>query len=202
MIGADFWEDRELQAEGGNDSHDFLLSMKDMQAIREDISKTIRPTWHEGPPPNFGQPVHGKLKADQWRSTIEFDLPVSLMRILVTEMANGLPQERIRKRELQTRSTILLATAIRWGTSHKTSSQHASEYKRNIVEYLHTVRQLRPDRNLTPNHHYSVHYGDLLPLFGPAHSWWAFPFERLIGLLQKFKTNFKIGECSIHGARK
>ncbi|KAG2148241.1 uncharacterized protein EDB93DRAFT_1085087 [Suillus bovinus] len=30
--------------------------------------------------------------------------------------------------------------------------------------------------------------------YGPMHGWWMFPFERIIGALQKTNTNYKIGE--------
>lgn len=204
IIGEDYWEGDEPQNEQKEGADDFTsqLSTKDMQHIREGISCTVRPTWHEGPPQNLGQPAHGKLKADQWRSTIEFDLPVSLMRLLVTEKANKLPEERIQKRELQVKSTILLAMAIRWGTSHRTSSQHAAEYKRYMVEYLHSLRELRPDKDLRPNHHFAVHNGDDLPEQGPMHGWWVYVFERLIGILQKINTNHKIGEFIVSGYRR
>ena len=30
--------------------------------------------------------------------------------------------------------------------------------------------------------------------YGPVHAWWTFPFERLIGLLQRIPTNFQNGK--------
>jgi hypothetical protein len=33
------------------------------------------------PPKNFGMPMQGKHKADEWRACIEFDLPVSLVKL-------------------------------------------------------------------------------------------------------------------------
>ncbi|KAE9391973.1 hypothetical protein BT96DRAFT_831255 [Gymnopus androsaceus JB14] len=37
------------------------------------------------------------------------------------------------------------------------------------------------------------HIYDFLKLFGPVISWWCFPFERLIGALQKVNTNDHVG---------
>lgn len=54
------------------------ISLDDLKVIREDIAATVRPRWHAAPPPNLGQVSHGKLKADEWRSCFEFDIPVSL----------------------------------------------------------------------------------------------------------------------------
>lgn len=40
----------------------------------------------------------------------------------------------------------------------------------------------------------AFHIKDYLVLFGPVHAWWTFPFERLIGMLQRMPNNGKIGE--------
>ncbi|KAG2050547.1 hypothetical protein BDR06DRAFT_860613, partial [Suillus hirtellus] len=44
------------------------------------------------------------------------------------------------------------------------------------------------------NHHASFHIYDYLLLFGPAHLWWSFPFEHLIGIIQCIPINHKFGE--------
>lgn len=70
---------------------------------------------------------------------------------------------------------------------------------RNMRAYLASVRRLFPETNLVPNHHNALYIGEMLLRFGPAHGWWMFPFERLIGLLQKVNTNNKIGmNCATH----
>ncbi|KAK0211557.1 hypothetical protein IW262DRAFT_1280913 [Armillaria fumosa] len=48
-------------------------------------------------------------------------------------------------------------------------------------------------QNSKPNVHASFHLYDFLLLFGPVYSWWTFPFERLIGTLQKINTNDHVG---------
>jgi hypothetical protein len=45
-----------------------------------------------------------------------------------------------------------------------------------------------------PNVHVAFHIYDFLLLFGPVISWWCFPFERVIGYLQKINTNRIGGE--------
>jgi hypothetical protein len=64
-------------------SREALLAMgitqDDLKAIWDDIASTVRPRWHAAPPANLGQVSHGKLKADEWRSCFEFDIPVSLL---------------------------------------------------------------------------------------------------------------------------
>ncbi|KAJ7193740.1 hypothetical protein GGX14DRAFT_378717 [Mycena pura] len=46
---------------------------------------------------------------------------------------------------------------------------------------------------MRPNVHIAFHIYDFLVLFGPVISWWCFPFERVIGFLQKINTNDHIG---------
>ena len=62
---------------------DGVIGHKELHQIQKDIASTIRPGWQTGPPTNFGSPVHGKPKANQWRSSIEFDIPVSLVQLWV-----------------------------------------------------------------------------------------------------------------------
>ncbi|KAK0493798.1 hypothetical protein EDD18DRAFT_1077960 [Armillaria luteobubalina] len=44
-----------------------------------------------------------------------------------------------------------------------------------------------------PNVHAAFHLYNFLLSFGPVISWWCFPFECLIGSLQKINTNYHIG---------
>lgn len=165
-----------------DDVPNVILGKKELAKIHKDISGTIRPSWHTGPPANFGTPTHGKLKADQWRSLIEFDLPVSLVQLWAKS-----------KRQKYADSTMLLATSIRWGTSYRTSKQHADTYTSDMRAYLMSILELFPKKRLKPNHYAALRLGEFLLRFGPVHGWWMFPFERLIGVLQQVNTNNKRG---------
>lgn len=46
-----------------------------------------------------------------------------------------------------------------------------------------------------------MHIPAFLLRFGPMPGWWMFPFKWVIGLLQKVKTNRKIGKAVIVGLR-
>ena len=157
-----------------------LLTKDNIKQIQKDIKSTIRPTWQAPPPSNFGSPSHGKPKADVWRTCIEFDLTVSLARC-------GL-------NHLQPSGKNWLARAIQFGTSYRTSSPHGEHYTEKMETYLKSIMILRPDQKLRPIHHNALHFPEFLLRFGPSHGWWMFPFERLIGKLQKIHTNNKLGE--------
>ncbi len=160
--------------------------------IREDICSTQRPDWQAHLPDNFGCPEHGKLKADQWRTALEFDIPISLIRIKSQRKPSGNIDVDARLQKLVDH-TLDLAMAIAWGLSRRTSAHHAERYMFYMKRYLAGIKDLFPDYNLKPNHHYALHIPDILLAFGPLHGTWAFSLERLIGRLQKLNSNSKIG---------
>ncbi|KAG2752860.1 hypothetical protein P692DRAFT_201693907, partial [Suillus brevipes Sb2] len=169
------------------------LTDKEINDIQEMIGRVRRPSWHRGPPKNLGDAEHGKLKAEQWKSSIEFDLPMALMHLWGPgRAADGV--EHASQREKLAHSTMLLATAIRWGTSHVTSTHHAQQYTTYMRAYLECIREIFPHHSWRPNHHAALHIREFLLRYGPMHGWWMFPFERIIGALQKTNTNYKIGE--------
>jgi hypothetical protein len=78
LIDADSSTDTESMV---GSAHGPKLDTKDLLQIQKDIASTIRPMWRTSPPKNFGTPTHGKPKVDKWRACIEFDLPVSLVKL-------------------------------------------------------------------------------------------------------------------------
>lgn len=166
------------------------LGHQEMRHFRKGIMQTRRPVWQESPPPHLGTKSQGKLKADQWRTFIEFDLPVTLVQLWVTDSATAGNDNRQYK---IVENTMHLAIALRWATTHHTSQGHVDEYMHHMRAYLRTLRELFPAKSLKPNHHNALYLGEMLLRFGPARGWWMFPFERVIGLLQKFNTNNKMG---------
>jgi hypothetical protein len=166
------------------------ISQDELGMIRDDIANTIRPRWHATPPANLGQVSHGKLKADEWRSCFEFDIPVSLLRIETRRNASQTDEYRAKL----VHSTLVLAIAIRWATSHRVSAKHIEQYEKNMKDYLKTLKELRPSQRFRPNHVNALLVGKYLRLYGPVRGWWMFPFERVIGDLQRSSTNNKPGE--------
>ncbi|EIN10110.1 hypothetical protein PUNSTDRAFT_66638 [Punctularia strigosozonata HHB-11173 SS5] len=72
----------------------------------------------------------------------------------------------------------------------------AIAYRDYIANYVGNLTALYPDIVCRSNHHMAFHIYDFLLLFGPVHSWWCFPFERLIGRLQRLPHNHRLGESS------
>ena len=85
-----------------------------------------------------------------------------------------------------------LICAIDLATRRSMSLDRAKAYDFHMERYLQGLRRLY-HHALVPNHHLALHLRQFLEGFGPVHGWWAFPFERYNGTLQRLKTNSKPG---------
>ncbi|KIM53743.1 hypothetical protein SCLCIDRAFT_138348, partial [Scleroderma citrinum Foug A] len=139
--------------------------MQTLGHIREVIRNTSTPSWFTSVPKNFGDQAAGMIKADKWRSLITIYIPITLISL----WGAGTPQADLK---LILDNTMDLISAV----------------------YVGNLKHVHPTFGLRPNHHASFHIYNYLVLFGPVHSWWTFPFERLIGILQRLSSNHKNGE--------
>ena len=169
---------------------DDAVTKKEMALLRTYLNSVIRPSWHTSIPSDLGHKAHGKLKADQWRSAIEFDVPVAMAQLWESTENS----ERTIQRQKLIDATFHLGEAIRWATSSTTSPIHAQNYTKHIVIYLTTLKELYPTLSWHPKHHAVLHIGSFLILFGLMHGWWMYVFERIIGILQRSNVNFKKGQ--------
>ena len=166
-----------------------FVTSEEVKAIQASIQKTCRPSWQQAPPRAFGTSQQGKLKADQWRTLIEFDIPVSLVELWVDVNGSCADKKHLALIEI----TMNLATAVFYGTSRRTSENHAALYTMHLQKYLKGLQMLSPAPKLVPNHHFALHVGEQLLLFGPVSGWWTYPYERLIGRLQRMRTSYRVG---------
>ena len=77
IIGKEYFE----QSARGKKEHEVFVdkvTKHELKLLQKDISSIIRPEYRQAPPRDLGNPGHGKLKADQWKTCIEFDIPVSV----------------------------------------------------------------------------------------------------------------------------
>lgn len=113
-------------------------------------------------------------------------LPISLVRLLSSQDLHS--QDIIR-------NTMDLAQAIIIASKRTTSPQWAAEYDKYMTRYCTALKTLFPnfDSFSKPNFHLALHLSALLLRFGPAHGWWSYAFEHLIGLLTCLGTNNKLG---------
>jgi len=153
------------------------------------------PSWLTSVPTNLGEPSHGKLKADQWRTLGTTYLPVSLIRLWDQVDDDDRRSQDCRK---LLAVTLSLISAVIIASSRTTSEEKADLYLHHMQNYLNGLRELFPQYRFLPNQHMALHLAEYLRLYGPVHSWWTFPFERLIGMLQRIPTNFQIGKLCLY----
>jgi hypothetical protein len=149
------------------------------EQLRESLTNIARPLWHSEPPQNLGIAKHGKLKADVLRTLAEFDLGVAVVQTLGED-------------DKKVDMTMNLFTAIRFATSERVSYTTAERYTHYLTAYLKQLVQ--GGWTLVPNHHAALHIADMLQQNGPMRGWWMFPYERIIGHLQRMNTNSKMGK--------
>ena len=168
-----------------------VLKRDELDAIRKDISNLIRPSWLSSVPSQLGSSSHGKLKADQWRVLGTTFLPASLIRLWSRSDEND-------KRSIRCQKildiTISLLSSVAIATSRTTTKGHAEAFCSHLLDYMNGLKELFPDYELRLNHHMALHLDKYIKFYGPVHSWWTFPFERIIGMLQRVSTNYKEGK--------
>ena len=156
----------------------------EIEDILATIESVVQPSWLTRAPVLS----HGKLKADDWRSLATTSFPVALIR-LWSHLAD---QKHVELLEM----SLVLVSAIIVATSRVTSQQHADEYMRLMTRYRELMHRRFPDYQALPNHHMAMHIGEFLLMYGPVHSWWTYPFERVIGSLQRISTNYIPGKTN------
>ena len=145
-------------------------------------------------PSNLGDAAHGKLKADQWHALWTTHLPLLLTHLWAVA-SSGTPW-LIRCHKILD-VTISLLSAVMIASSHTISPAGTDTCPQHMQDYLAGLKKLFPEYNLYLNHHIALHLHEYLLLFGPIHTWWTFPFERIIRMLQQMQTNSKIGMYTV-----
>ena len=164
----------------------------DLEAIRVDICRIILPSFVESPPRNFGCKSHGKLKANTWFIFLVICAPITFIRLFAELDKDD------RKRVLM-EHLLHLSNALAIASSRSLNAELIGEFRRLLEAYILQIPLLFPDRNcLVPNHHMALHVWEYMVEFGPVYSWWAYPYERVNGIIQKTKSNFKSCECLAH----
>lgn len=161
-----------------------------LEHIRKVIHEMTVPSWLRSVPSNFGDPSAGTIKADKWCSLITVFIPIALVSLCGTSSSDA-------KLKAVLDHTMDLVSAVYASCAHTMTLECTTAYRSCISNYVGGLKCIHPAFNLRPNHHASFHIYDYLVLFGPVHSWWTFPFERLIGILQRLPSNHKSGESGI-----
>lgn len=160
--------------------------------IRSVIRNTATPSWLDSVPQNFGEAAAGTLKAAEWRILSTIYLPLALISLWGAGSSHPSPEKaKIFRNVLD--HTMWLVSAVIIVCHRSMSPSRAAAYLDYITRYVRALKEIHPDAEHQSIHHMAIHIYDFLHLFGPTRSWWAFPFERLIGHLQRLPHNHKFG---------
>ncbi|KAJ3720852.1 hypothetical protein C8R42DRAFT_581801 [Lentinula raphanica] len=169
--------------------------------IQSVIRETSTPSWVNSVPKNFGEAKAGSLKADEWRTLSALYLPIALVTLWGDNDGIPPPVDETDAGHLfqALNHTMALFQATILACRYTMTASRARAYQEYIASWTQDLRRLFPhvrEGIPRPNIHAAGHIYDFLLLFGPVLSWWCFPFERLIGVLQKVNTNDHRGGTS------
>jgi hypothetical protein len=175
-----------------------LCTLETIQYIQSVIKNTVTPSWINSVPRNYGEASAGSIKAGEWRILSTVYLPIAL--VTLWGEVDGSPPTSTNYHLRVLDHTMALFQAVNLVCRSTMNKERASKYLSFMKLWVGGLRDLlypHTERHKArPNIHASLHVPDFLNLYGPVMSWWCFPFERLIGVLQKVKTNDIVGGAS------
>ncbi|TDL13614.1 hypothetical protein BD410DRAFT_735121 [Rickenella mellea] len=170
-----------------------IVTPEVMQHIKAVIRDTITPSWLNTVPYNFGDKKAGTLKADEWRTMYTVYLPIALVSLWGEGTSHCSAAVSAKLREILDH-TMSLVSAITIVCMRTMTATRARAYRHHVAKWVRDLSRLHPNIAQRTNNHMAIHIYDFLILFGPVRSWWCFPFERLIGYLQRLSHNHKFGQ--------
>jgi hypothetical protein len=173
-----------------------LGSPQVLQHVRNVIRDTVTPSWLDSVPTNFGAAGAGTIKAGEWQIIATIYAPLALCSIWGEHTSSCSKNAQEKMRQILDHTMDLLL-AIRIACMSTMTRSHTNAYDLLMRKYVGRLQQLHPTATHRPNHHMALHLPHFLRLFGPTRSWWTFPFERLVGILQRLPTNDKFGTQSL-----
>ncbi|KAA1123860.1 hypothetical protein PGTUg99_050062 [Puccinia graminis f. sp. tritici] len=183
--------DTDLVLDGGPDGSFF--SQNDIETFRRSMKEVILPHGLDKLPPNLGEESHGRLKASQWFTLFSYIIPLVIFDLYITEIGNIDSQPKLSNFLFNTGNLVSCTRII---CSRKINDLHIKRFESHYRKYSDTVGELFKGVKVQPNHHYALHYTTQLRRWGPVVCLSEFPGERLIGFLQKIKTNNLIDQMN------
>jgi hypothetical protein len=167
-----------------------IVTPEVMCRIKDVIRDITTPSWLESVPNNYGDAAAGTLKADEWCNLSTIFIPLALISIWGKGTSHPSLQDTVMLHQILDH-TMLVVSAISLVCMRTMTQTRATAYLDAMAQYLKDLIILHPETSYHPNHHMSMHLPHFLHLFGPVHSWWCFPFERLIGQIQRLLSTIK-----------
>jgi hypothetical protein len=176
------------------------VSPEIMNRIRNVIRTMETPSWLASVPANFGDASAGTLKAAEWRALATVYLPVALVSLWGEGSTHATPEAARSAREVLDHTMLLISAAILicYRSSTLARAQTFLDY---LLAYTRDLGKIHKGVNHHPNHHMALHLYEFVLLYGPVRNWWTFPFERLIGTLQRLPQNHHFRDIHVTMSR-
>ncbi|MBW0519614.1 hypothetical protein O181_059329 [Austropuccinia psidii MF-1] len=142
-----------------------------IEKIRKRLNKVIVPKDVSHIPSRLGTAQTGKLKVNEWSCMFEVYLPLAILNIFW---------------DLGTNHCLLLVNVGACSVNSRDGDMFSQEYEK----YQQTSNLFFTDIQITPNHHFAMHIPERIKQWGPLNDISEYGGERLVGILQKLKTNF------------
>ncbi|KAJ3871047.1 hypothetical protein F5051DRAFT_341426, partial [Lentinula edodes] len=157
-----------------------------LQRVQQVIHEVITPAWVKSPPADVGLSKAGTLKAEHWRT---------LFSIHTSPLASASASSMTSVVD----TTMHLTCASLVMTKRTLSLERRNLFCHLLRLHVAGLKQDFPGW-IFPTHHLAFHIFDGMEYFSGVRNWWNFPFENLIGKLQRIPINHIIGkfECTMH----
>ena len=136
---------------------DDALQPKELTCLQKFLTQIKCPSWHTPIPLNLGEVSHGKLKADEWQSTIEFNVTATIAYVWSHDHPRFEDEEHVQQCKMLVKANIVLTTAMQWVKYYHMSKMHAAQYMHYMVTYLDILKNLYPTISWHPNCHATLH---------------------------------------------
>ena len=158
--------------------------------IRLAIQEVITPAWVSSIPKNYGEAKAGTMSADQWWTLWRIYFPLSFLSLWGVGMPTAANDASKMGPVLDNVMSLVALTEL--ACDHILTREKMTAYRECVRTHIDGLKFCFPGFIL-PSHHMAFHIYDFMQQFGPMRSWWCFPFERLIGVLQKIPHNHRFG---------
>jgi len=130
------------------------------------------------------------MKASQWQTVFMITLLVTLTRVWGIEKASSTNIDHLKN---------FHSLVIAFWLAHlpNINEQTITSYERAMKEHLEGLLTLFPEYKLKPKHHYALHLGLFMRLFGPVKGWSGWAGERKHLSQKKTPTNKRVGELAV-----
>lgn len=163
-----------------------------LRHIQRTVAEVVTPAWVSKPPRDVGLPKAGTLKADHWRILFEIHVPFAMLSLWKTQ--SPLASEDAENMAAVLKTSMHLTCAAIWMTKRNLTAECREHFLHHLTQHIEGLKENFPGY-MYPGHHLAFHLYDFMKEFSGVRHWWCFPFENLIGKLQRTPINHKPGVC-------